>query len=222
MNTTEYPGDRHDVFNAWLIRGAVFDGDWEMPCIATTDKLPEKCELIPFDKIRPNTDRNQWVHFYAHDHTFEKLWNSPQNYLEKLQSFQGVISPDYSLYRDMPLAMQLWNTYRNRALGSWLSMNGVPVIPNVRWADERSYDFCFDGLAKGSTVAIGTHGCVKSRDDKHFFKQGLEEMLNRLSPHTVVVYGAAPTSIFSSCVDAGIRMIEIPSLFDASRKKEVL
>lgn len=219
MDTTEYSVDRHDVFNAWLLRGASFDGDWEMPCIATTDKLPIAEKMLPFDKIRPSTDRNQWIHFYAHDHSFEKLWKAPQNYLDKLGGFQGVISPDYSVYRDMPLAVQFWNTYRNRALGSWLSINGIPVIPNVRWGDERTYPFCFDGIEPNSTVAIGTHGCIKSRDDKLYFRQGLEKIISVLSPHTIVVYGATPDSIFSECRKIGIRIIQIPSLFDQSRKR---
>lgn len=71
--------------------------------------------------------------------------------------FRGVISPDFSLYRDMPLVMQQWNIYRNRAIGSWLQMNGVNVIPNVRFGDKRTYDICCEGIDSGSIIAIGSH-----------------------------------------------------------------
>ena len=39
-----------------------------------------------------------------------------QKYLEKIKRFKGVISPDFSIYRNMPLAMQIWNNYKGRTL----------------------------------------------------------------------------------------------------------
>ncbi len=97
-----------------------------------------------------------------------------------------MISPDFSLYRDLPLGVQLWNTYRGRAIGHWLARNGIEVIPNVRWGDERSYAFCFDGVQAGKPVAVGTYGCIgapfdrRHREDRLYFRKGLEAMLDRL------------------------------------------
>lgn len=51
----------------------------------------------------------------------------------------GNNRPDYSLYRDMPLSMQIWNVFRSRALG-YMQSNRVKVVPNVRFSDERTYD----------------------------------------------------------------------------------
>ena len=90
--------------------------------------------------------------------------------LDKLKKFKGVISPDFSLYRNMPLVMQMWNTYRGRAVACWLQNNGVEIIPNVRFGDERTFSFCFDGVEENKTVAVGTHGCIKRKEDKIFFK----------------------------------------------------
>lgn len=73
------------------------------------------------------------------DFLFERIWRNPRKYLEVLQRYEGVILPDFSLYRDMPLVMQLWNIYRSRAIGHWLQMNGVTVIPNIRYGDRRTY-----------------------------------------------------------------------------------
>lgn len=44
--------------------------------------------------------------------------------------------------------MQKWSTYQGRALAHWWGENGMEVIPNVRFADERSYEFCFSGIEK--------------------------------------------------------------------------
>ena len=58
---------------------------------------------------------------------------------------------------------EIANTYMNRAIGQYLQQQGIYVIPNVRWCDERSYTTCeliekfaFFGLQKHSIVSIGT------------------------------------------------------------------
>lgn len=47
---------------------------------------------------------------------------------------------DYSLYRDMPLSMQIWNVFRSRALGYYMQSNVVKVVPKVRFSYERTYN----------------------------------------------------------------------------------
>ena len=88
----------------------------ELPVIRTSDLIPEK--VITFSKAMSKTwdDFACWVIFYEHDKEFARLWNKPRQYLSKLKTFKGVISPDFSLYRNMPLVMQMRNTYRGRAI----------------------------------------------------------------------------------------------------------
>lgn len=129
----------------------------------------------------------KWVHFYIHDVKFERLWNNPKNYLQGLQKHQGVITPDFSIYRDMPLGMQIWNTYRNRAIGYWLGKNDINIIPNIRWGDERTYDFCFDGIKQGSIVSVGTYGNVKHDTDRRYFLDGFIKMNEVINPGKVVI-----------------------------------
>ena len=113
----------------------------------------------------------------------------------------------------------MWNTYRNRALAYWLQNNGIEVIPNVRFGDERTYSFCFDGIEENKTIAVGTHGCIKRKEDRIFFKVGLDRTVKRLSPKTIVVYGAAPDCIFKQYKDIGIEIVSFESLFSKSRKQ---
>jgi hypothetical protein len=135
------------------------------------------------------------------------------------KKFKGVISPDFSIYRDMPLCMQIWNTYRGRALAVWMHNNGIEVIPNIRFGDIRTFSFCFDGIEKGKTVAVGTHGCIKKKEDRQFFKTGLEKLVKELNPKNIIVYGRAPNSIFKSARDAGINFVVFESEFSKSRKR---
>jgi hypothetical protein len=149
-------------------------------------------------------DYSEFVVFYEHDAKFADIIKSTDTYLSELKKFPGVISPDCSLYRDMPLTLQIANTYMNHAIGHYLQMHGIYVIPNVRWGDERSYTtsvlpekFAFIGIPKHSVVSIGTYGCVQSRENKRYFREGLISMLEELEPEYVLVYGSMPDEIFA-------------------------
>ena len=129
-----------DVFHAFLVKNAQFDTELEIPRIRPERSIPQK--LIPFSKTISSADYDCFVHFYEDDANFERLWNQPNKYLPILKKYKGVITPDFSLYRDMPLVMQQWNIYRSHAIGHWLQENGISVITNVRWSDDRTYDLC--------------------------------------------------------------------------------
>ncbi len=211
--------NNYDVFHSFLVENADYDGYFELPQIKTSNQLPDR--VITFSKAMSKTwnDFDCWVVFYEHDRNFERVWNNPKQYLNKLKKFRGVVSPDFSLYRNMPLVMQMWNTYRGRAIAVWLQNNGVEVIPNVRFGDERTFSFCFDSIEENKTVAVGTHGCIKHKEDKIFFKIGLARMVQRLSPKTIIVYGSAPDSIFKPYKDMGINIVPFESEFSKSRKQ---
>lgn len=205
-----------DVFHAFLVENSEFSGDLEFPIIRPERRIPNR--LIPFSKAMNCTDYDQWVHFYEDDSAFERIWRNPRRYLPRLKRYQGIISPDFSLYRDMPLVMQQWNTYRNRALGHWFQENGIPVICNVRWGDERTYTFCCDGVPHDNIIALGSHGCIKVYEDRCIFETGLAYIVNVLQPKVIVVYGSASDTIFAKYKEAGIEIIQFDSAFSTSRK----
>lgn len=214
QNSTR-PGCR-DVFHAFLVKNARYDGELEIPCIKPESKIPIR--LISFSKALHSTDFEAWIHFYEDDISFERIWNRPNVYLRILKRFAGVISPDFSLYRDMPLVMQQWNTYRGKAIGHWMQENNIAVIPNIRFADERSYNFCCAGVEYGSTIAVGSHGCIKIKTEREYFRRGIEFVAQALCPQTVIVYGTAPDDIFQPMREQGTRILQFDSEFSISRK----
>ena len=122
-----------DVFHAFLLKSANYAGFLEIPIISPITVIPNN--LTIFSKALHTDNYNQWVCFYEDDAAFERLWNNPKKYLPILAKFNGIITPDFSLYYDMPLIMQIWNIFRSRALGHWFQENGLNVIVNVRWGD---------------------------------------------------------------------------------------
>ena len=53
--------------------------------------------------------RDAGVHFFICDYQFEQVWNDPYPYIERLREFPCALTPDFSLYLDMPMAMKIWN-----------------------------------------------------------------------------------------------------------------
>lgn len=74
---------------------------------------------------------------------------------------------------------------------AYLAEKGIKVIPTVSWGLENTFDFCFNGIEKGSTVAVSTymvseHGSHK--DQKELFLKGYNEMFKRIEPELVICY----------------------------------
>ena len=164
-------------------------GKYDFPFVRPyNEDMPNR--LLPFNKALRSRKKDSFVHFYINDYQFERLWNVPKNYLDVLKGYDGVVSPDFSVYVDMPEAMRIWNTYRNRFLASWMQMKGIDVIPNVTWSDEESYRYCFDGLPKRSIVAVNSMGIIGNRKSLYLWQKGYEKMLSLLEPIQIVRYGA--------------------------------
>ena len=205
-----------DVFHAFLVKNATYDSPLEIPRLKTEMRKPQK--LIAFSKAVRGTEYDAWVHFYEDDAAFERLWNRPNTYFPILKKFKGVISPDFSVYRDMPLVMQQWNVYRSRAIGHWLQENGIPVIPNIRFGDDRTFELSCAGINKHGVIAVGSHGCIRLLSERKYFISGLKYVVDTLEPKTIVVYGATPDEVFAQYKEMGIEILQFDSDFMQSRK----
>lgn len=169
---------------------ALFDSDnsWGIPTLPLVDIVPDR--LLAYNErwACDNAKPGDAVHFFLDDYRFETLWSRPNQSLSRLQRVGMSLTPDFSLWLEMPLAMQLWQVYRSRWCGCWMQLHGVPAIPTVSWSTKESYDFCFAGIPEGSTVAISTVG-VRDDNAKANFLHGLQRMLSTLVPSTVLCYG---------------------------------
>lgn len=115
------------------------------------------------------------------------------------------------MYRDLPLAEQLHSCYLNRAMDYFMHTQGKLIIPNVSWGDSRSYEFCFDGVPKDSTVAVSTYGCCRSRVDRCYFEDGFVMMQERLSPYSVVLHGPLWAGLNELCEYHDVRLLHLLS-----------
>lgn len=161
------------------------DGVFEIPKIEKEELKLENVELIGYDKLSEN-ETDKIVHFFLDDYKFEVMWNDPEPRIERLKKYKAVLTPNYSIYTEMPLSLKVYNTFRSRWCGAYLQSKGIKVIPTVAWGEPNTFWFCFDGIEKGSTVAVSTLGV---RKEKALFLQGYNELIRKVKPQAVICYG---------------------------------
>ena len=144
--------------------------------------------------------RQHGIHFFIDDYQFIRLWKNPDTYLPMLKQFQAVCTPDFSTYTDFPFAVQIYNHYRKHWLGAYWQEYGIKVIPTISWSDESSFDWCFDGEPVGGMVAVSSVGTQHNKTATRLFELGYAEMMRRLKPSHVVMYGNIPDSCFGNVI----------------------
>ena len=175
-------------YNLDLLSGCNFTNDyWQMPIIYNNDIVPD--DLIGFNYAGTSKQKDLGIHFYLDDYQFERVWNCPERYVDMFKEYDCILSPDFSLYSDMPLAMKVWNVYRSRLLGAYYQSNGIPVIPTISWAEKETFDFCFKGIPRESILSISTIGVKQNKDAMRIWLEGVKEMLKVLNPKTILIYG---------------------------------
>lgn len=160
---------------------------WQMPIIKNNNFIPDK--LIGFNYAKTSKEKNVGIHFYLDDYQFERLWNNPEEYADILKQYECILSPDFSLYMDMPIPMKIWNIYRSRQIGQYYQNQGIKVIPTLSWAEPETFKFCFEGIPQGSIVSISTIGVKKNKEALKIWKQGVDELIKQIKPSTILIYG---------------------------------
>lgn len=169
--------------------------------VPATDVVPDEySDFSMYGMVPLVFKRIAACHFYLDDYRFERVWNKPEMYLDILSDYKAVIQPDFSLYRDMPVPIQKWNKYRSNLLAAYWAAKGIPVVPNLVWSDESSYEWCFEGIPKNSVVSTTALGAIRDKEAYAMWKDGFTAALEATQPHTVLFYGQIPDYEFPSGV----------------------
>lgn len=211
----------YDVFHTRYYVGATYAGDFEMPVIEGTDVVPESLVRFSDSKSRRRNDPSAWVVPYEHDIKLRPMWRNAFGYMGRLLDHPGIVSWDFSMYRNMPFGLQYWNCFRGRLLGSLYERCGGMCIPNIRPTDSRSFVYAFDGLPTEATLSMGTAGAITTPEDKDVFAMYVDEVVKRLRPKNIIVYGPAPERIFSSALVAGVNVVSFPTQTSVAHGKAV-
>jgi len=199
-------------------------GKYEVPRILPME-IEEPVEMIGFNfAAKHRHPEKVGVHFFLKDYQFSRLWTSPDIYTDMLRKFRFVCTPDFSMFTDFPLALQINSHYRKHWLGAYWQSKGITVIPTICWSDERSFDWCFDGEPEKSAVAVSSVGTQMERKAKSLFLLGYEQMISRLQPKMVLFHGRIPGEITTKMAamygENGPKLVPVPAYQERLRKIE--
>ena len=131
--------------------------------------------------------------FYTEDYRFESCWNTTGKMTDQFlaEEWTALGPPAYSTWWDWPLIVRLHSVYRCRWIQRFWQEAGLKIIPDLYWDDtEASLDWGLSTLPSNLPVAsvecrtINRHG-----GDWKRFREGLEEVIARISPQTIMIYG---------------------------------
>lgn len=165
-------------------------GKWGVPLVKKQALPSADINLIACSDTRladNEENRKKGVHFFVDDYRFKGVYNDPKRLLKRYAQYAFLLTPDFSTYAEMNLWRQLESVAQNRWVGAYWQSKGLIVIPTVSWSTPRSFEFCFDGIEQGGTVAVGMVGC---KHEKTGFMRGYNEMLKCLTPENVIVFGS--------------------------------
>ena len=144
-------------------------------------------KFASYSNIKSTSNKeNKILLNFQYDKTINRIYNDIFSYARKVFDFLAVTTPDYSAYTNMEPWVVEENVRHNLWVVAWLQYLGIKVIPTVTWADERTYDICFNYIEKGSIVAISTVGIIRN---KELFLKGFNEMIKRIKPSLILVRG---------------------------------
>ena len=196
-------------------------GIWDFPSLSPADVDFTDAGLFGFNyAIGEKEPENKVVHFYLDDYQFERVWSSPERYLDLLSRFRAVCTPDFSQYTDFPRIVNMFNHYRKQWCGAFWQEHGITVIPTLCWSDEASFEYCFDGIPEGATVTVSTVGAWKHRESRELWLEGYRKALEALKPKQVLLVGKCFPGIKSIPFGGTLITEESPNIRALSEKRK--
>lgn len=189
-----YYGDErdrtYDIYRLYEYDGERTAGYYQFPTLKACHYVPE--DLIGFNYVKSWKGKREGlgVHFYIDDYQFERIWTHPYENIERLKGFGCVLTPDFSTYWDMPMAMKIWNIYRMRLIGQMMQDAGLRVIPIIRGLGDKTLDWCFEGIEPGGVLSYSTIGLPKiNAAFKDICRREVTGAIERLKPECIILYG---------------------------------
>lgn len=206
-----------DFICDFLAGDALKVGRYGFPQLARGNYIPDTA-VLPFNYFLSTERSRNWYHCFVDDKRFACLYRNFYRYLEPLKQVRGIISTDFSLYRDSDIDTLVENCRRNRSVHYALQKEGIPAIPTAGFAGEESWEWCFDGLPSDSTVAVTTN-CLGADPEAHrLFIGGIDAMVCKIHPSAIIVCGRCPEWLLHKY--PSVEIISIPSYSQMWHERE--
>ena len=152
-----------------------------------TGDLPDK--FITLDETNEIGSPSIGVVGYAYDTFLEEYVHNPEKYAYKFSKYKCLGELDFSMKILDPFGVIVSSATLSHTSAFYYQEHGCHILPTMKWSSAESYEVCFDGYEKGGAVMVSTIGVLSDERSKVYFKNGFNEMLKRISPDSVIIYG---------------------------------
>lgn len=106
---------------------------YQIPLIRKQDIDLDTINLIGYSDTKRDDKENAYktVHFFTYDWFFDKVYENAADLAEKLRQYYALLSPDFSMFTDMPKALQIYSVFKNRWCGAYWQSLVLRVIPTI-------------------------------------------------------------------------------------------
>lgn len=142
------------------------------------------------DSMRGLDCERSIISFYTEDYRFDSWYTDTPKYVSKLLNagFKAAVTPNYSLYKEDPIALHVYAVFRSRYVGRYLQEAGIPVIPDLDWGIHEDLEFCLLGIPKNAPCLMMQLQSAYIDDQA---VSDLGAVLDELRPEKLVLYGGS-------------------------------
>ena len=97
----------------------------------------KKIEYISIFENLEKLKKNSTIKKFLHVLEYNKLYNvyiRLKKIIKSLRHFEGVITPDFSLYPEMEIIDRILNARLSRITAYYMQRSGINIIPSISWA----------------------------------------------------------------------------------------
>lgn len=163
----EHISTQRDIMKETLIYGAELDGKYGFPALSEYNASPSKTvDIHRSKKLIQVKDLN--LNFFVHDYMLNPIWNNTDKYIEHLKCFGSVCGFDFTIDVNSPLALQIYNKYRNHVLSWYLQIMALKSFQRLIYFPIALTGFMMDCRIILRFVAVRRAGHIVGRRNRNF------------------------------------------------------
>lgn len=171
----------------------LYDGPIEDVVLGPSDCVPSTGRLFIWSTFAFNAERcaGGVLGFYTDDERFSSITKNAVKFIDDAKKCRwgAILSPDFSMWRNEPLIVQLYAAYCSRWCARYWQEAGFKIVPSLNWSDERTHNAIHAGIPRGSPVVAVQCRTLRDNTGKALFLKGIEKATEMIEPGKIVVYG---------------------------------
>lgn len=178
-------------------------GFLNIPVIKRQEINESNIEYISFDKIKyrdNKTNKSKYVHFFDCYPLLLEPYINIHQFDKRLFQYSAIFTPYVKIDENTPKWEIITNTAMSRWCGNQWQNSNCKVITSVSWLDLNTYDICFSGIEKYSSVAVS---CL-DYEDRDIFLNGYEHLYRKIEPQYVFCYGKPLKEMVGNIIEISV------------------